>query len=180
MTRAIAIGLCLALAAPLASVPAWAQSSTASTADQDQSRTTAQFVQNAAMSDLYEIQSAELALNKATDEPTKAFARQMIKDHTKTSSDIKAMVQSGKVDASPPAALDDKHQRKLDRLKAMEPAQFTQEYHREQVIAHQDAVAMFGQYAKDGDNATLKAWAARTLPTLKHHLDMAQKLAGKS
>ena len=180
MKRATAIGLCLALAAPLATMPGWAQSPGASTADKDQSRTTAPFVRNAAISDIYEIQSAELALNKATDEQTKAFAQQMIKDHTKTTNDIKGMVQSGKVAANPPATLDDKHQRMLDRLKAMEPAQFTQEYHREQVIAHQDAVAMFGQYAKDGDNATLKAWAAKTLPTLKHHLDMAQKLAGKS
>lgn len=179
MKRAIAIGLCLALAAPLAAMPGWAQSPGASTANKDQSRTTAPFVRNAAISDIYEIQSAELALNKATDEQTRAFAQQMIKDHTQTTNDIKSMVHSGKVDANPPAALDDKHQRKLDRLKAMEPAQFTQEYHREQVIAHQDAVAMFGQYAKDGDNATLKAWAARTLPTLKHHLEMAQNLAGK-
>jgi putative membrane protein len=44
------------------------------------------------------------------------------------------------------------------------------------VKAHQDAVALFDAYAKGGDNAELKGWAFRTLPHLREHLSMAEKL----
>lgn len=42
--------------------------------------------------------------------------------------------------------------------------------------AHKEAVSLFERYAKGGDNSELKDWAAKTLPTLKHHLEMAQEL----
>jgi putative membrane protein len=45
-----------------------------------------------------------------------------------------------------------------------------------QLKGHQDAVALFEAYSKSGDNADLKKWAAKTLPHLKQHLSMAQKL----
>ena len=43
--------------------------------------------------------------------------------------------------------------------------------------AHEEAVALFEQYARDGDNADLTAWAAKTLPHLKEHLAMAKRLS---
>lgn len=42
--------------------------------------------------------------------------------------------------------------------------------------AHKDAVSLFERYANGGDDAKLKDWAGKTLPALKHHLDMAQAL----
>ena len=45
-----------------------------------------------------------------------------------------------------------------------------------QVKGHQDAVGLFEAYSKSGDNSDLKKWAAKTLPHLKQHLAMAQKL----
>ena len=44
-----------------------------------------------------------------------------------------------------------------------------------QVDAHKDAVNLFERYAKGGDNADLKAWAAKTLPALQAHLKMAEE-----
>jgi putative membrane protein len=40
-----------------------------------------------------------------------------------------------------------------------------------QVSAHKDAVSLFERYSNGGDNAELKAWAGKTLPALRHHLD---------
>ena len=56
------------------------------------------------------------------------------------------------------------------------PSQRQPAYDQIQVTAHQDAVALFEAYAKAGDDAQLKTWAAKTLPHLKQHLTMAQKL----
>jgi putative membrane protein len=102
----------------------------------------------------------------------------MISDHQKTSGELKAMAQNGgSTMSAPPAALDQKHQRMLDKLKGLKGAQFNKQYQADQVAAHREAVALFDRYAKSGDNAELKAWAAKTLPTLQQHLQMAQNMS---
>ena len=136
---------------------------------------TTDFVQQVAISDMFEIQSSKLAEEKGN-AAEKSFAKQMIADHTKTSTELKSMVSSGKLKAELPTKLDDAHQSKLDKLKAADGAKFSSAYNDDQVSAHQDAVSLFQRYAKGGDNAELKNWAGKTLPTLQHHLDMAQKL----
>jgi putative membrane protein len=136
---------------------------------------TQDFVKEVAISDMFEIESSKLAEQKG-DADKKSFAGQMVTDHTKTSGELKALVSSGKVKAEVPAALDSSHQSKLDKLKAANGADFSKQYADMQVSAHKDAVNLFERYAKGGDNADLKSWAAKTLPALKHHLEMAQAL----
>jgi putative membrane protein len=136
---------------------------------------TADFVTQAAVSDMFEIESSKLAVERS-DGPTKAFAEQMIKDHEKTSVELKGLISSGKVKESAPTTLDSAHQAKLDKLKGLKGTDFTKQYHDDQVDAHQDAVSLFQRYGKEGDNPALKEWAAKTAPALEHHLDMAKKL----
>jgi putative membrane protein len=136
-----------------------------------------EFVNKVAVSDMFEIQSSQLALTeKQPDKDTKPFAQRMVKDHQKTAAELKKLVESGKVQATLPTALDSDHTKMLDELKMKTGKEFDQSYDQIQVKAHQDAVALFEAYAKAGDNAELKKWAANTLPHLKQHLAMAQKL----
>ncbi len=137
--------------------------------------TTADFVQEAATSDMFELQSNKLAEEKGTAQE-KSFAQQMITDHTKTTNDLKGLVNSGKVKAEIPATLDSSHQSKLDKLKSASGKDFSSDFDSYQVSAHKDAVSLFERYAKGGDNPDLKDWAGKTLPTLRHHLNMAQEL----
>ena len=139
------------------------------------SPSTPDFVKEAAISDLFEIESIKLAAQRATDEATKNFANDMVKDHTKTSTELKEAVS---IDPKTPVpnALDSSHQSKLDKLSALTGADFTKQYHDEQVTAHKNAVSLFERYAKGGDSSTLKSWAAKTLPDLQHHLEMARSL----
>jgi putative membrane protein len=134
------------------------------------------FANKVAISDMFEIQSSQLALTKQPDADTKPFAEKMISDHQKTSSELKALVSGGKVKATLPTAIDSEHQRMLDVLKAKNGKDFDQDYDQTQVKAHQDAVALFDAYSKSGDNPDLKSWATATLPHLKEHLSMAEKL----
>ncbi|MBR1179407.1 DUF4142 domain-containing protein [Bradyrhizobium sp. KB893862 SZCCT0404] len=136
---------------------------------------TADFVKEVAISDMFEIESSKLAEQKGNAQE-KAFAQQMVTDHTKTSSELKGLVGNGKVPATLPAALDSSHQSKLDKLKAASGKDFSSDYDSYQTSAHEDAVSLFERYAKGGDNAELKDWAGKTLPALKHHLQMAKEL----
>jgi putative membrane protein len=139
------------------------------------SPTMADFVKEVAISDMFEIQSNKLAqdIGNAAE---KSFASQMLTDHTKTSAELKTLVSSGKVKAELPTALDSSHQSKLDKLKDESGKDFSSDFDSMQVSAHKDAVSLFERYAKGGENADLKDWTGKTLPALKHHLELAQGL----
>src|SRR5690349_24294477 len=137
--------------------------------------TTADFVREAAVSDMFELQSSKLAEEKGNAQE-KHFAEQMITDHTKTSEELKSMVNSGKLKAEIPTALDSSHQSKMDKLKSASGKDFSSAFDSDQVSAHKDAVSLFERYAKSGDNPELKDWAGKTLPNLRHHLEMAEDL----
>jgi putative membrane protein len=136
---------------------------------------TADFVKQVAISDMFELESSKLAAQKGNAQE-KSFAQQMITDHTKTSNELKQLVSSGKVKAELPTALDSSHQSKLDTLKSASGDKFSSDYNSDQVSAHKDAVSLFERYAQGGDSPELKDWAGKTLPALKHHLEMAQEL----
>jgi putative membrane protein len=140
---------------------------------------TADFVAQAAMTDMFEIQSSQMAATKTTG-ATKSFAEQMISDHQKTSTELKGLISSGKVQATPPTALDDSHQKMIAKLQSLTGDAFAKQYHSDQESGHKDAVSLFERYSKSGDNADLKAWAGKTLPAIQHHYQMAQQLNKQS
>jgi putative membrane protein len=135
---------------------------------------TADFIKEAATSDMLEIEASKIAQQKG-DADEKTFAGQMIADHTKTSSELKGLV-SDDTAAAIPTALDDSSQKKLDKLRDTKAEDFASEYDPMQVSAHKDAVSLFERYAKGGNDAKLKDWAGKTLPALEHHLKMAQEM----
>ena len=139
------------------------------------SPTTQDFVTEAANSDMLELAAAKAAQEKGNPDEKK-FAEEMITDHTKTSTELKGLVSSGKVKAELLTALDSSHQSKLDKLKGESGKDFSSDFDSMQVSAHKDAVSLFERYAKGGDNSDLKDWAGKTLPALQHHLEMAQGL----
>ena len=140
-----------------------------------QTLSTGEFVSKVAQSDMLEIQASEFVAPNA-DADTKPFAEMMIKDHRATSNELKELVQSHKVPAELPAAMDAEHQKKLDDLKKLSGRDLDRQYDQMQLEAHQQAVDLFTRYSASGDNSELKAWATKTLPRLKEHLAMAQKL----
>jgi hypothetical protein len=78
--------------------------------------------------------------------------------------------------AALPTALDDASQKKITKLRDAKAENFASEYDSMQVSAHKDAVSLFERYANGGEDPKLKDWAGKTLPALKHHLEMAQAL----
>ena len=135
---------------------------------------TADFIKEAAMSDMLEIEAAKIAGEKGN-ATEKTFAAQMVTDHTKTSSELKEMV-SGQMKSAIPSSLDDSSQKKLDKLRNAKPEDFASEYDPMQVSAHKDATSLFERYSKGGDDSKLKDWAGKTLPALQHHLAMAEDM----
>jgi putative membrane protein len=133
-----------------------------------------QFVLDASKADATEIAASKVALKNSNDPHVRKFAQQMITDHTKLSQGMATLV--AKKGFKPTPAADSALVGKLQSLKGKE---FDQAYVEQiGVEAHQRAVDLFQQESQSGTDAQLKAAAAHALPTIKHHLAMAQQLAG--
>lgn len=158
--------------------PAFAQSNTTSPAATTPISVTdpAEFAAMAAVSNLFELQSSKLAKERATSEEVRAFADQMITDHTAAGQEM-ATAAAGE-GVPPPTELDQRHQAIMDELSGLEGEAFDAAYIKAQAQAHDEAVALFEGYSTDGTEGPLKQFAAKTLPTLQEHQEHVHTLAG--
>jgi putative membrane protein len=134
------------------------------------------FVTKAAAGDMFEIASSKLALTRSSSTPIKKFAQDMIDAHTKTTAGLKAAITSAGLALTPPAALPDDLQKKVDDLRTADAKDFDKKYLDDQKDAHQAALDLLQRYAQDGDAPALKAFAAETAPKVQQHLDMVKSL----
>jgi putative membrane protein len=135
----------------------------------------ANFVTLAAQSDMFEIQSSKVALQRSSDPAVKKFAQMMIDAHTKTTATLKGLI-ADQGNLSPPTALSSDLQAKVDALGSVSPADFDKSYLDDQIDGHQSTLNVMQRYAKDGDQEPLKQFAAHTAPTVQQHLDKAKSL----
>src|ERR1700722_5279376 len=133
------------------------------------------FVTLAAASDMFEVQSSKVALQRSTDPGVKKFAQMMTDAHTKTTATLKGLI-ADQGNLSPPTSLPSDLQTKLDALGSVSPADFDKTYLDDQVDGHQSALNVMQRYAKDGDQEPLKQFAAETAPTVQQHLNKAKAL----
>jgi putative membrane protein len=173
MLRTVAI-LLVAMAAAAPAALAADPPSTAS-AHPTVPMTTDQFLTQTAAANKFEIDSSKLAISKSKSETVKGFANEMVADHSKAATKMKQAVTDAKAKA-PPDSLDAKHQAIYDDLKKKDGPAFDKAYVDAQMQGHVETVALFESYAKNGDNARIKAFANDLLPTLRTHLDHAKKL----
>jgi putative membrane protein len=158
--------------------PATPAAGLGSTATRGDALTAPAFVRAAAASDLYEMEASRLAEQRSQNAEVKRFAQHMLRDHGKTTGELKGMLpQLQGVSAQQMAtSLDRQHQALLEQLQGAQGAEFDRAFARQQVQSHQAAVDLFRAYAQSGDDARLKQWASQTLPSLEEHLREAQQL----
>ncbi len=135
--------------------------------------TTSDFVEEAAQGGINEVESAKLALEKSSAADVKAFAQQMIDDHTKVNQQLMTLARKLDIQVPDEASLT---ARAKKMILEMRDESFDQAYADNQVEAHEKTVALFEKEATSKDDAQLKAFAQSTLPQLRMHLDMAKRL----
>ena len=134
-----------------------------------------EFAQTVANSDAFEIQSSQLAAQRAQRQDVKDFAATMVRDHTMTTQQLTALAPQ--INLTPPTPqLDAAKQGQLDTLRGQNGAAFDTAYVDAQVAAHTEAVALFERYANGGEPGPLRDWANETLPKLREHLTHVQAL----
>ena len=132
------------------------------------------FVKEAASDGLAEVELGKLASDKATNDKVKSFGQRMVTDHGKANDELKTLASTKQMTV--PTSVDPKHQATRDRLAKLSGAQFDTAYVREMVAGHKKAVAGFMRESMSGKDPEVKAWAGKTLPTLREHLMMIEGL----
>lgn len=135
------------------------------------------FWSEAAIGGMAEVELGKLAAQKAKNADVKKFAQMMVTDHSKANDELKSLAQ--KKNITLPAALDSAHQADVDELKSESADDFDKEYVEMMVDDHEKDVAFFQRQADTGTDPDAKAFAAKTLPVLKKHLDAIKAIQAK-
>jgi len=129
----------------------------------------AKFVTTAANDGMAEVAVGKLAQEKAVGKRVKAFADMMVMDHTKAGDELATIAKTKNITL--PVAPDADKQKKADDLSKKTGKSFDKAYVDAMVDGHEDAVKLFTDASQNCKDADLKAFATKTLPTLKMHLD---------
>jgi putative membrane protein len=135
------------------------------------------FALKAAVSGTAEVALGKIALAKATDPEIKQFAKMMVTDHDKANAELKT-IAAGK-NMTLPVGLDAEHQAKSDSLNKLSGKDFDRGYVSVMVESHQKTLALMQSEASGGTDADLKAFASKTAPVVKTHLDVVRKIQTK-
>jgi putative membrane protein len=137
----------------------------------------AKFMQKAAVGGMFEVEAGKIAAQKGMSDEVKVFGQRMVDDHTKAGNELAQLAESKGVKL--PGTLGRKDKEQIEKLNKMKPADFDRQYIDMMVKDHKEDVKEFAAEAKNGKDDDVKAFAAKTLPTLREHLKMAQDIAGK-
>ncbi|PTR01622.1 putative membrane protein [Mucilaginibacter yixingensis] len=134
----------------------------------------AKFATMAANGGMTEVELSKLAETKATNAQIKTFAAMMVKDHTMAGNQLMSLAKSKNITL--PAGIDNDSQKKVSDLNGKSGADFDKAYVNAMLDDHKKAVDAFEDASKNLKDPDLKGFVDKTLPTIKMHLNLIQKI----
>ncbi|MGZ5191792.1 MAG: DUF4142 domain-containing protein [Flavisolibacter sp.] len=129
------------------------------------------FVQDAAIAGIMEVEAGNLAQQNANNQSVKDFGGMMVADHSKANSELQGLASTHGITL--PAALPADKQKHMDAMKKMTGKAFDKHYMDMMVNEHKKTIDKFKMASEKCEDANLKSWASQTLPTLQKHHDSA-------
>lgn len=143
----------------------------------EQDNNSEHFAKESAQGGLAEVQMGRLAAAQASNPAVKQFGQQMVDDHSKANNELLAV--AARKNMTLPTAPTAEQQAEADKLAKLTGADFDKEYVAAMVKDHEHDVEDFQIQADKGNDPEVKAFAAKTLPTLQHHLQMIRDIKAK-
>jgi putative membrane protein len=125
-----------------------------------------------------EVELGRIAQERATHPDVKAFAQELVRDHQAAGEELRRIATT----ANPnfPATIDDEAREELTELREemakLTGRDFDRRYIDEMIDDHQEAVDDLEDKAENASHSEVRAWAAKTLPTVRQHLERARAL----
>ena len=128
------------------------------------------FIQKAAGGGAQEVANGKMAETQAKSAEVKNVAARMVADHTRLNKELTALANKKGVTFNTGGI----------KAQNLGSGNFDVLYLKWLEEVHRADIADFERAAKSSDDSELKAWAARTLPTLRQHLVMVQSAEKKA
>jgi predicted outer membrane protein len=133
------------------------------------------FLRDAAASSRFESDASRLALGKSTNPAVRSFATTLMEHHATASTDLYHLLHGR---GMAPPMLENAQRKTLNRLARLQGAKFDREYMEAVGSKHQNGdVQLYERAAVTAEDATLKAWVARNLPTVRDHATLAARVS---
>jgi putative membrane protein len=134
----------------------------------------AKFATKAAIGGMEEVEFGNLALKKTANAQIKDFANMMVTDHGKANKELMSIAKTKNITL--PSTLDDEHLKKMNELNGKSGNDFDKTYVDAMIDGHKKTLKLMQDEAKDGKDANLRAFAAKTAPIVESHLNMINKI----
>ncbi|KIO76386.1 hypothetical protein TH53_15690 [Pedobacter lusitanus] len=149
-----------------------------STMPADQSKTggdVASFMKSAALGGMMEVDLGQIA-QKSSNPDVKAFAEEMVKDHSKANAELKSLAEKEKIVL--PAAFPAEDKAHIDMMKTMTGSAFDHHYIDMMVTDHDKTIALF-KSATTFPSKEVSEFAKKMLPVITGHFEKAKAIQAK-
>lgn len=134
----------------------------------------AKFATTAAGGGMAEVALGKLAVSKTSNAQIKDFANMMITDHGQANAELASIASAKNITL--PTEPDSAHLKKADELSKLSGKDFDKAYVDAMIDGHKKTLDLMNNEAKNGSDSTLKAFAAKIVPTVQKHLDAINKI----
>lgn len=168
----------LAFVAFSTAAPAFAKSNTPARTQQSTAHQDTKFLEAANQGSVDEINLAQLALQKSSNEDVKNFAQRMVQDHNTLINNMKPFAnEAGLETPSHPSAAAEAEKLKLDALSG---AAFDKAYIKAMVAGHHKVLEEFRAEAKATGYPAFKSAVEQGEQVVREHLEMINGIAKKN
>jgi putative membrane protein len=132
------------------------------------------FINKAAQGNLMEVAAGKLAEQRALDPTVKQFGKQLVSDHGAANDTLKTLADSKQMNM--PDTVSPEGHETLGKLEGLNGTEFDKAFSKMMVKDHTTDISEFEKEVKKAKDPDVKAYAEQTLPTLRHHLMLANRL----
>jgi putative membrane protein len=131
-----------------------------------------QFVSEAALGGMMEVQLGQLAQEKGQSDAVKQLGQTLANDHQQANQQLQSIAQAKQIDV--PTSMDQSHQKSISQLQNRSGAGFDRAFIQEVIRHHQKDIAQFREQSTKTQDPALRDFTSSTLPTLEKHLQQAR------
>jgi putative membrane protein len=133
------------------------------------------FMMYAARDGIFHVEAGKLAVQRGSSEGVKKFGQHAIEHHTQINDELAQL--ASKKGVMLPKKMGKREQEELDKLAKLSGPDFDKAYLEMEIKDHSKDVSAYQKEVVGGKDPDVKAWAAKTVPTIEEHLKMAHDIS---
>ena len=146
-------------------------STVAQTVTSDDEQAAVTFARDASLAGLFDVESAQLALDRATSPDVRKLAREILEDQSLANSRLVAFAPK-----YARTTMNAEYAARLDALKAVKAEDFDKAFLAAQKTSHDYSLKLLSDYAQSGGDKMLKSYASETLSFVTLHQSRVRSL----